>query len=267
MAGHPPALLADVLRLLPQYVGLVTQECIRDEVPSAVLRALLSHEDDHVASEAAIWVWHGRKGHIDEAMKPLWREALLRSDAENSGVGDILSADGDLACAWLKRCVETADWRMLMLDHVIREAARPLTEDQRVELLLAVGEPSRFRHLAVPLLGSSARVFARVLTAGGRESLCLALLEQPKGEVWAECIMEAHKHGIGVDHLAWASNLMSGFSSSEAAYLQERIDEVAQFLDDPRGPVRDVARRMTELLAASRERALIDEREERVWGW
>jgi hypothetical protein len=153
-----------------------------------------------------------------------------------------------------------------MQDQVVRQAARSLTEDQRVELLVTVTEPIGFDYLVGPLLGGSVEVFRRMLAVDGRERLCLIALERPKDEVWAEFIVAGHGHGISVEDLARASNSVSGFSGSESAGLQERIEQVAPFLEDPREAVRGVASRMTELLVHDRERALADEHEERVWG-
>lgn len=265
-AGGPPELMADVVLLLPKYTGLVGHMCIRREVSPDVLLVLLSHEDDRVASEAAIHLWHGAERSIDEAVKPLWRDALLRSNDENSWIGDILSADAELAFEWLKRRIEAGDWRTLMHDRVVREASKPLTEDQRVKLLITVNELVEFRNLAGTLIGGSVGVFKRVLAAGGRERFCLMALERPKDEVWAEFVVAGHDHGMSVDDLARASNWVSGFWGPESENLQERINRVAPLLEHPREPVRHVASRMTELLVAARERALADEREERVWG-
>jgi hypothetical protein len=134
----------------------------------------------------------------------------------------------------------------------VRKAAESLTEDQRVELLITVLEPVSFDHLVCVLLGGSVEVLKRVLAVGGREPVCLVALERPKDEVWAGYIVAGHGHGISVDDLAQASNSVSGFSSSESADLQERIEQLAPFLEDPREPVRGVARRMTELLVHDR---------------
>jgi hypothetical protein len=266
IAGGPSDLIAEVLPMLPKYVGLVAQVCIRKEVSPTALQKLLLHEDDRVASETAIHVWHGLKGNIDDAVKALWRDAILRSNGEGSWMGDILSADGDLAFTWTKRRIEAADWRSLRQDHTVQEAAKSLTEDQRVALLLAVSEPLRFHHLIGPLFGRLVEVFRRVLAAGGRERLCLMVFERPKDEVWAEFVVVAREHGMSVDNLARVSSRGSGSVGSKSANLKERIEQVAQFLDDPRGPVREVVTQITELLTSERERELTKECEERVWG-
>jgi hypothetical protein len=266
LAGGPPELMANVDPLLPKYARLVGQVCSRREASPGVLHLLLSHEDDRVASDTAIHLWHGADGNIDEAVKPQWRDAVLRSNDDAFWIGDILSADAALSFEWLKRRIEAGDWRTLMHHDVVREAAEPLTEDQRVELLVRVSEPVRFHDLVGPLVGDSIEVFKRVLAIGGREHLCLVVLERPKDEVWAELVVAGHDHGMTVDDLARASNWESGFSGLESVSLQERIDRVASFLEDPREPVRAVACRMTTLLVADRERVLADEREERVWG-
>jgi hypothetical protein len=258
--------MADVVPLLPQYPRLVGEVCIRKEVSPDTLHVLLAHEDDSVASEAAIQLWYGAEGKIDEAVKPLWRGAILRLNNEDSRTGEILSADAVLAFEWLKRRIEVCDWRTLMQDRVVWQAAESLTEDQRVELLTMGTESISFDSLVGALLGNSVDVFKRVLTVGGREYLCLMALERPKDEVWAKFIVAGHDHGISVDELGRASNSVSGFSGLESVDLQERIEAVAPFLEDPREPVRRVASRMTELLVHDRESALANEREERVWG-
>ena len=266
IASGPPGLMADVVPLLPKYPRLVGEVCIRKEVSPDTLHVLLAHEDDRVASEAAIQLWYGTEGKIDEAVRPLWRGAVLRSNHEDFWTGEILSTDAALAFEWLKQRIEACDWRTLMQDQVVRQAAGSLTEDQRVELLVTVTKPISFDDLVGPLLGGSVEVFKRVLAVGGQEHLCRRALERPKDEVWAEFVVAGYDHGMSVDELARASNLVSGFSGSESAMLQERIERVAPFLEDPREPVRRVASRMTELLVHNRERALAYEHEERVWG-
>jgi hypothetical protein len=116
-------------------------------------------------------------------------------------------------------------------------------------------------------LGDSVDVLKRVLAVGGREPFCHVALERQKDEIWAEFIVVGHDYGISIDDLARASSSVSGFSGSESADPQERIELVAPFLEDPREPVRKVASRMTDLLVRDRESALAEEHEERVWGW
>jgi hypothetical protein len=266
IAGGPAELLADVVPLLPKYTGLVGMVCIRNEASPNVLHALLSHEDDRLASDAAIHVWLGAKGSIGEAAKATWRHAILRSTHENSTIGDILSADATLAFEWLKRRIEADDWRTLMQEHVVRRASEPLTDAQRVTLLLLRRtQPVRLQRVVGPLFGDSIEVFTRVLAGGGRD-LCLMALERPKDDVWAALVVVGYEGGIIIDDLALASNWVSGTWGPESASLQTRIERVATFLEDRREPVRRVALRMTELLVADRERALAREREERVWG-
>ena len=265
LAGGPPHLLTNISPLLPKYVGLIRRLCIRNEVLPDGLHVLLSHDDDRVASEAAIYMWHGRQGLIDEAIRPMWRNALLRANHDSS-LSSIFSAETSLAFEWLKRRIEANDWQTLTRRQGIGKGTPPLTDDQRVELLLALTESVRFHDLVGPLFGDSVDVFTRVLTAGGRESLCLMALGRPKDEVWAACIVASHNQGINAEDLARASTWLSALRGPESVALQRRIEEVAQYLGDTRAPIRTVARYMTELLTANRDAALANEREERIWG-
>jgi hypothetical protein len=267
LAGGPPELMADVVPLLPRYTELAGLVCMRNEVSPVALHALLSHTDDRVASAAAVHLWHGAKGNIEEAPNPLWRDAFLRTNRAGSWMGDILSANGTLAFEWLKRRIEAGDCPTLMEGNVVGKAVKPLTEDQRVELLTALSGSAECYDLVCPLFGDSVAVFNRILSAGGRERLCRMALGRPRDEVWAQFVVAGHRHGMSIDDLTRASNRELGFWGLESAHLQERIEQVGPFLKDLREPVRRVAQRITELLATARERALGDEHEERVWGW
>jgi hypothetical protein len=266
LAGGPTELRSGVLVLLPKYIGFVRQVCIRNEVSAEALPALLSHEDDGVASEAAIYLWHGTKGTIENKLRPLWREAVLRSSGEISMIAAIFSADGDLALDWLRRRTAANDRHTAMPSHVARKVIEPLTQDQRVELLLTLADPESLRDIVGPLFGDSVEVFKRVLAAGGHESLCRMVIGRQTDEIWAAFVTEGYSHGMSVDVLAQASMWLSGWWGPESADLLRRIEQLAPFLEDQREAVRTVARRMTDLLTARRQRMLAAEHEERVWG-
>lgn len=266
LAGGPENLMGRIVPLLPRYTGLVGQLCILKELSLNTIRRLLSHPDDCVASESAIHLWHGLDGHIEEHFKPEWRGAILRSNDRVSWIGGILSTDATLAFEWFTRQIRTGNWRTLMDEHVTEEAVKSLSEEQRVQLLLTLTKSLRYNHVVQQLVGDSVDIFRSFLELGGSPKICLTALERPKDEVWVQLVITGHDFGVSVDELARASNMSEGFWGSEAANLHNRIREVAPYLDDPRNAVRVVARRMTELLTVAREKALVQEREERVWG-
>ena len=147
-----------------------------------------------------------------------------------------------------------------------RKVIEPLTKDQRVELLLTLPDLESFRDIVGPLFGDSVEVFKRVLAAGRHESLCRMVIRRQTDEIWAAFVTEGYSHGMKVDVLAQASMWLSGWWGPESADLLRRIEQLAPFLEDQREAVRTVARRMTDLLTARRQRMLAAEHEERVWG-
>ncbi len=267
LAGGPPELIANVIPLLPKYTSLVGHLCILNQVSPDAYWVLLSHEDDHLASEAAINLWHGTDGNIGDANKPLWRNAFLRSKGEASWFGGILSTDATLSFDWLKSRIEADDWVSFRRERTIQEAASQLNDDQRVELLLKFSNTSFLDSLILLLFGNSVTVFTRLLEVGGQKHLCLMALERLKDEIWAELVITGYDNGLSVDDLARASNRVSGWQSTGSENYEKRIAQVEPFLKDPRGPVRIVASRMIECLKANREKALAEEQEERMWGF
>ncbi|MFO7171942.1 MAG: hypothetical protein DIU70_003105 [Bacillota bacterium] len=265
VAGGPPELLMAISPLLPKYKSVVYTVCSHQNVSPTAVHTLLTHEDDSVASEAAIWLWHAKNGNIDEALKPIWRDALLRANYQATWCGDILATDASLAFAWLKRRIETGDRITLLREDLLEMAAKPLNEDQRFELLVMTDDTIADYEFVLTLVGGSVELFKRLLRAG-RQDLCLMALARPKDEIWAQFVVAAHDHGLSIEDIARASNLVSSFWGPESEHLREQIEKVAPFLEDPREPVRRVARRITERLQLEREMALTREREERVWG-
>lgn len=135
-AGGPEDHLADIVPLLPNYTGLAGQLCTLKEISPDIVRLLLAHPDDRLASEVAIQLWHGLDGRFDKTPMPAWRTALLRADDRSSWTGGILSTDAGLAFEWFERQIRAGNWRTLMQEHITKEAANPLGEGQRAQLLL-----------------------------------------------------------------------------------------------------------------------------------
>src|SRR5207244_4210238 len=84
------------------YPDMVHLVCLRNQVPETTLKAMLSHADTRVSTQAAVGTWWAEpRGEICPGIVREWRAAILRAHGEQFYSTEILESDKSLACEWL----------------------------------------------------------------------------------------------------------------------------------------------------------------------
>ena len=124
-------------------------------MPEATICEMLQSEFPRIAVAAAVGYWATRPRNIPDAIRTVWRQAILRSalEGERGGCGshfleEILSEDGDLAVDWLISSLSGAKHSMRFSDEELyNSVARSLDLEQRREVLARLAAAEEVREL------------------------------------------------------------------------------------------------------------------------
>ncbi|MBY0231278.1 MAG: hypothetical protein K2W96_18505, partial [Gemmataceae bacterium] len=134
MPDPPSDLLALALERVIGLGGLVWNLCITGALPEARVEALLRHEDQEVAFQAAVGEWHADpSGSVRLGLRAAWREAALRSTGPLPD--PFYRADGSFARDWLAARYAEGPATFLHERHDMEAAYAALDASQRADLL------------------------------------------------------------------------------------------------------------------------------------
>jgi len=276
-----PQLKRAAIRQLNQaHVGLIDTLVIRGEVNADTVNLLLDAPDQFIAREAAVALAQPSgaisRTDLSDAAYARWRQVVVRSAADEYWYSVILKRDEKLFLDWLKFLFE-------------RVRQDPLSiEFMHESLLRAVGElPSQLRARVIRALPADAELIvvddlvAKLVSADlnvgtalfKRQDLSrfhsLALKDGPS-EPWIRIAIKAVELGWEPAHVvAAAGSLLETWWGDESAHWQQKIDafEALRNSSDEAVPTRArIIHAAVELYSQRRDRALEEERRERIFG-
>lgn len=266
--GMSDAMWGRLAPRLPRHCLVIDLLCLRDQVPAATLSRLLDHESPVIAQSTAVGMWGGEvHGAIPEELSQRWQDAVVRIDADEYWLKEMLPSSPVMAERWLRARIENESWRALSNRENLRAAASALAEDQRLSILRAL--PESFYHEAVvgALLGDSESLYREVLRDKSLQTYWGDPLGRGPDETWRRLVRVALDEGLSADQIARASICRSGgYFGSQSGYFQGMIDEFSERLGDSDEDIGEVARLAIALLEERHRRALRDEREEAIEG-
>jgi hypothetical protein len=273
----PSDLLEMALTRAASFPQLIKGLCLRKEVPLPTLKALLRHPDLQTALTAAIGEWNAEpKGKVRRTVRSVWRKLILRSsrlgeeqivvDTGSLGywLGEILSADPDLAKAWLDNLLGRDSTLELALRYrrTYVKAIGSLQESHRLAILERL-EPGLWADQLLPhLVGRNATVYERLLRLERLRDYHLEPLAGQPDADWVNLARLALLSGHEPRAVARASFLGSGhdyWSAWDRAFskLEDHSDE----------DLREVARYGRELAQEEIRNAATEARKRDLEGW
>ncbi len=148
-------------------------------IPEKNVSRLLEHPDAKIAANAAIGEWETTpKGSVREEIRNLWKEAILKCNWDEYALGQILSADSNLAYDWLLRRIEEDSEVLWSTEDISSEAVRNLSEEQKRRLLRDMKGTLSCECLTRRLIGQSIDLYQELLRHNKSKYLHLAVLKE-----------------------------------------------------------------------------------------
>lgn len=253
---------------LDRSFQLVQILCLRNQVPLPTLRRLLHHESAEVTHATAVGMWTGKPhGVIPEELRQEWENAVAGIADDEYWLKEMLASSPTLAARWLRSRIENNDWRALSNKQNVQVAAEALDNEQRLEMLRNLPERSHYEKVAEALIGNSDYIYRQVVRERAMHSHWRDPLKREADEVWRLYVEIALEEGLSSQEIAEASRLNDrAWSGPESVYLQGQIDDFAKWQNDPNEGIKETSQLVIKRLSASRERALIEERERAIEG-
>ncbi len=202
--ADPPCALADhAIADAGRFPQLIETLCSNRRVPQPQLKALLGSLDAIVSLAAAAGEWDAEPQHrVRRDISEDWRRAILRLDSQallairgapmlEFWLGEILSADTDLAVEWLCARLREPNRGPLDLDGPTGEAIDALSADQRMGVLAALSLDVQAPDLVRRLVRRDVQVYRRLLAMERLTPLHLEPLEGLPDNDWVPLAVEA----------------------------------------------------------------------------
>lgn len=269
MAEPPERVLQAALQSLQGMSKQVETHCLRRVVPEETLRRLLNHEDDAIASHAAIGVWVADpKGSVPEWLRDDWEPAVLRGNRREYWFGEILKDQPDLGLEFLHKEVRRNRQHWSRHDHATREALISLSTEQRLQLIRELPDDFASSEAVAMLVGSDCEAYQELLsTARLERHHTVPLRGRPNEGNWIARAAIALDAGIDPKTVAASAfPMITTWSGKESEMWQGWIDAFQAIRSDDDERVRRVAEHGIEMTSSSRERALREERAEETYG-
>jgi hypothetical protein len=266
----PSDLLDTAFQRVTKYPDMVHLACLRNQVTEGTLKAMLSHADSGVSTQAAIGTWWADpRGEISHSIANEWRTAILRAHGQPFFSTEILEADKDLAFEWL---IARINERPKFFDYHTRKeisaAISALDSQQRIATLPHVPSEGLLTfELLKELTSDDLRACEELLHTPrfGKYQLTF-LCGHPKG-LWTEKAQLALNAGYSAQDIASATiEHDSSWTGEESNMWQGWIDDFTPLLAHEEIRIRSIAEIATEKLRRLQTDARKSERRAAVYG-
>lgn len=270
MPEPPSDLLPEVSLRLSRYANMVEIYCMRGQVPEQTVAHLLRHDDQAVASAAAVGEWHADpRGSVRDNLASDWRAAMLEAPTDQHFTSDILRSDSILAHDWLvRRVTEERLLGDMELDAPVEDALAVLDREQKLSVLRSMRPGSMYRSLAAAIVGEDLELYREFLQDDELTGVhAWPLVERPTG-LWPEKAKLALDAGLTAEQVARAAFLsIDGWTGNESDMWERWVGWFLESLSHEDEGVRSVAELGVAYAQREKNRALGEEREEDVYGF
>lgn len=266
----PSDLLDTALQRVTKYPDMVHLACLRNQVTEGTLKAMLSHADIGVSTQAAIGTWWADpRGEISHSIANEWRAAILRAHGQQFFSTEILEGDKDLAFEWL---IARIDERPKFFDYHTRKeisaAISVLDSQQRIATLPHVPSDGLLTfELLRELASDDLKVCEELLQTPRFRKYQLTFLRGHPKELWIEKAQLALNAGYSAQDIVGATiEHDSSWTGEESNMWQGWIDDFAPLLAHEDTRIRSIAEIATAKLNSLQADARKTERRAAVYG-
>lgn len=260
----------EILNASPFGPQMVETLALRGEIPLWTLALLLTRGSQATRTAAAVGEWLADpKGSVRGELIHEWRMALLKAPEEAYWIGEILSADEELALAWLKGRVRDdrfTAWYLSEHEATIK-AVQALGRESRSELIATMPVTVMFGELVAGLVSGNAELLKVLLARDDAQSVHLAPLRGHPPQEWPELVRAASGAGYTPAQIGGAAfDGSMSWSGNESEMWRAWEREFSGYLEHDDDTVRAAASAATQYARERREMALAEERDEAVRG-
>ncbi|OGP15958.1 MAG: hypothetical protein A2V21_313060 [Deltaproteobacteria bacterium GWC2_55_46] len=271
MTSPPSDILDKVMHKLEGFDQTVEILCLRGEVPEDTRTLLLRHENDSVASKAALGIWQAMKDKAIGSLGEDWRKAILRLEENDYWLGEILAKDSALAQEWLMTNLfnERSVYRNFY--DVCDKAIRSLDIEARRKILEALPDDFGHAEIAADLVGDDLSLYRLLLSKKVYSRIHLAPIkwehEKPWSKEWVEKAKVALSAGYSPKDVADAIQGYSwSWTGKESAFWSAWVHRFSELCENNDPGIQEIGRAGSAYTKAYMERALEEERREEIYG-
>ncbi len=279
LTGRTAELYEELKPHLPNWLGLVEGMCLRDEISEEMLRKLLSHEDERLCFETALYMVRSRsKNGIPKGIFDLWRKTVVAGlvDVACKDLGEapydlreLLSAHPTMAPEVLDQIISSgSQFHGFVTGGMLHLLTTSSETKEKIDLL------HRSKHLVyLPLpallVGSDQDLYRELLSIPELKDFHLSpLAGDPNKGNWADLAKLALVAGFSHREIAYAVN-SSGFSwtGGLSTYYQEWVERFERLRQHPDLDIQKIAEEGINSFAARRDQEMKRERKEEIEGF
>jgi hypothetical protein len=267
-SGAVPNLLSLASASIRGAGSLIEGEALLGRLPVQTLRSLLLHDDDEIATAAAIGEWERfSHGGAPTAVPTEWRAAIVRCTTGDSRLAEILRSNRSLAIAWLEQQISTKSDCLYGHDDATSAAVGTLAPEDRRALLRCVPAEYQMKDLLKALIENDIEAYSILLSMESHKAYHLVPLEQIGGAAWADMAKLAMRQGFSPKEIAENARMAGGvWVGKFSNYEKSQLDAFEQLLEHPDSGVRSIAEFGHETAKARYKRELEREHREEVYG-
>lgn len=260
-------LVSEAMILLEDCGRIVETICLRGQVPIKNLAKLLQHPAVDISTAAAIGEWLADPQHsVRPELDADWRVAVLRADTINHWIVEVLKSDAVLAEDWLMRHLQTSDPILPSTDEY-EKITTLLDQAARRRLISSIPVTYRMQGLATSLVGDDRDLYREMLSNPRLKPYHLVPLQGMSAVSWRVFAISALDAGYSPADIAQSVHGgMSSWSGPASARWQNWIDRFRLLSDADDERMRQVATVGIHHAEQNRDAALIQERNEAVFG-
>ena len=265
----PEGLLPMIISTLDdRFNNWIEVECMLLHIPDDRLAALLAHTDHSVAAAAAIGEWEATpRGTVRESFKDLWRTAIINGLERQYEGKEMFSKDPSLAFEWLQLRIKDKRGFSYCSDDLRKVALQVIDLEQRKSLLEQIGDRFWDSEVIHGIVDDEPEVYRSLLQNERLKRFHLSPLAGNPVGVWITEALMALEAGYSPESIS--QSVYGGihiFWGNESRHWVQWVESFESLLthDDPR--IRTVGRIGKDYALAQKERALVKERLEDIYG-
>lgn len=233
----PMKLIKEAIVLISGFSELVETLCLRKEIhDDKIVKGLLTHSDDKIASAAAQGIWFSTpKGEVPEAVVAEWSQAAIRS-REEYFISEVMIIHPELAYDWLEGYIKEDPDDHFHHERAVYAAARVLDTEFRRKILQIILTKYHFSEVVYSIVGDDLHVYRDLIDNERLKMFHLVPLYWSDREIWVDKAKLALEVGYSPSEISFAvygrGIPWSGKESNERKKWVDRFDKLCSYPDN-----------------------------------
>jgi hypothetical protein len=262
-------LLDEVLVLAGKTPNLIDRIGF-EAIPIETAKLLLTHQNEKVATNAAINEWYqGDEKGPRPQLRLEWEQAIVNSKSDDYAIKQILERDKDLALRWLRKTISgSAESKLWEVEEVMGAAVVGLDRLQRKELLHAIELDNSSDELINWLVDMDPELYRELLSIEKLKVYATTPFARGNSPEWIQLARLALDSGIESKKIAGELIILPrSWMGPESNMWEEEKNRVKSLLDDEDARIREIGKVASAYFEQRKQEALLREKRESVFGF